>query len=211
MVRREEQPWQSRLHGAARHPLDRPPRRGPGVVVRVGGVRGRVHRRPPVPARLRGTAGHRHRRHHRQRVARPRIRHRTVRGRPPRRARRRAAVGRRHDAHRRRVAATRRRRRTRRRGARHPADRRGPEPDPGASWNDVSRVRPARCRDLVAWRSAVSPQRPDDVRRLVRAASAQRVARPRGCLRATRWRSCGRKRIAASRSVDLPLSVGRTA
>ncbi len=56
-------------------------------------------------------------------------------------------------------------------------------PDPAASRNDVGRVRPARYADLVARRSAVSSRRPDGVRRLVRTTSAQRVARPRGCRR----------------------------
>ena len=47
MVRREEQPWQARAHPAARLPLLRARRRGPRVVVRVGGRGGRVGRRPP--------------------------------------------------------------------------------------------------------------------------------------------------------------------
>ena len=44
MVRREEQPWESRATRAARHPGRRAPRRGPDGQLRVGGLGRRQHR-----------------------------------------------------------------------------------------------------------------------------------------------------------------------
>ena len=49
-------------HRAPGHPQDRPPRRRSGVVVRVGRVGSRFGRGPSVPARVRRSAGDRHRR-----------------------------------------------------------------------------------------------------------------------------------------------------
>ena len=87
MVRREEQPWESRAtivldtrrHGA--------PRRGPDVQLRVGRLGGREHRRAPAPQRLQDPPGHRRRR----RPRRHRARRRRRAARRPRRGRRSSA------------------------------------------------------------------------------------------------------------------------
>ena len=74
MVRREEQPWQSRATLFLDNRVGRPPRPGHRVVARGRGLGGRVDRGPPDPPRLRRTPGHRDRRGARQRLARPRRR-----------------------------------------------------------------------------------------------------------------------------------------
>ncbi len=48
MVRREEQPWESRATVVLDTRRVAPPRRGPDGQLRVGGVRGREHRRAPA-------------------------------------------------------------------------------------------------------------------------------------------------------------------
>ena len=59
MVRREEQPWQSRATLFVDNRLSRPPRPGHRLLARGRGVRGRLDRGPPGPARLHRPAGHR--------------------------------------------------------------------------------------------------------------------------------------------------------
>ena len=61
MVRREEQPWESRATVVLDTRAAGPPRRGPDVQLRVGGVGGRQHRAAPAPQRLPDPAGHRRR------------------------------------------------------------------------------------------------------------------------------------------------------
>ena len=62
MVRREEQPWQSRATLFLDNRLERPPRSRRRLVARGRGVRRGLDRRAPLPARLHGPAGHRRRR-----------------------------------------------------------------------------------------------------------------------------------------------------
>ena len=73
------------LHAAARHPVERPPRRRPGVVLRVGRVGGGVDRRLRRPRRLHRRPRHRQRRPHRGQRDRHRPGHRRPGGDAPRR------------------------------------------------------------------------------------------------------------------------------
>ena len=74
MVRREEQPWQSRATLFLDNRRHRPPRPGHRVLAGGRGLGRRVDRGAPDPPRLRRTPGHRDRRGARQRLARPRRR-----------------------------------------------------------------------------------------------------------------------------------------
>ena len=78
MVRREEQPWQSRATLFLDNRARGPPRPGHRLVARGRRLGDRLDRRPPEPARVHGPAGHRHRRgpHHRLALPRRRAQHR---------------------------------------------------------------------------------------------------------------------------------------
>ena len=88
MVRREEQPWQSRATALPRQPAARPPRPGRRLLARGGGLGRGLDRGPPQPPRVHGPPRHRHRRGPGHRLALPRRRpqHRSpargARGRP---------------------------------------------------------------------------------------------------------------------------------
>ena len=101
MVRREEQPWESRATILLDTRAVGPPRRGSDGELRMGRLDRREHRRAPQPRRLQGAAGDRHRHRHRGQ----RRRHRDPR--PPGRGAAHAAGRPRHgDRHRCGVAPT---------------------------------------------------------------------------------------------------------